>query len=134
MCDEAVDDCLAALTFIPGWFVTGKMIKNLFTALQAEDNIVYFNEDSSNFMFSSNKMGIVSIDLNNIDLYDTNYYEDDPETIIFFSSQVKLSTFISNKRGNIVIYESPQELPNNLRIRISENQEKSRKPQNFIEL
>ena len=131
MCDEAVDDCLAALTFIPGWFVTGKMIKNLFTALQAEDNIVYFNEDSSNFMFSSNKMGIVSIDLNNIDLYDTNYYEDDPETIIFFSSQVKLSTFISNKRG---IYESPQELPNNLRIRISENQEKSRKPQNFIEL
>ena len=131
MCDEAVDDCLAALTFIPGWFVTGKMIKNLFTALQAEDNIVYFNEDSGNFMFSSNKMGIVSIDLNNIDLYDTNYYEDDPETIIFFSSQVKLSTFISNKRG---IYESPQELPNNLRIRISENQEKSRKPQNFIEL
>ena len=69
-------------------------------------------------MFSSNKMGIVSIDLNNIDLYDTNYYEHDPETIIFFSSQVKLSTFISNKRG---IYESPQELPNNLRIRISEN-------------
>ena len=131
MCDEAVDDCLAALIFIPGWFVTGKMIKNLFTALQAEDNIVYFNEDSGNFMFSSNKMGIVSIDLNNIDLYDTNYYEDDPETIIFFSSQVKLSTFISNKRG---IYESPQELPNNLRIRISENQEKSRKPQNFIEL
>ena len=131
MCDEAVDDCLAALTFIPGWFVTGKMIKIFFTALQEEDNIVYFNEDSSNFMFSSNKMGIVSIDLNNIDLYDTNYYEDDPETIIFFSSQVKLSTFISNKRG---IYESPQELPNNLRIRISENQEKSRKPQNFIEL
>ena len=33
MCDEAVDDCLAALTFIPGWFVTGKMIKILFTAL-----------------------------------------------------------------------------------------------------
>ena len=119
MCDEAVDDCLAALTFIPGWFVTGKMIKIFFTALQEEDNIVYFNEDSSNFMFSSNKMGIVSIDLNNIDLYDTNYYEDDPETIIFLSSQLKLST---------------EELPNTLRIRISENQEKSRKPQNFIEL
>ena len=57
-------------------------------------------------MFSSNKMGIVSIDLNNIDLYDTNYYEDNPETIIFLSSQLKLST---------------EELPNNLRIRISEN-------------
>ena len=33
MCDEAVDDCLAALTFIPGWFVTGKMINIFFTAL-----------------------------------------------------------------------------------------------------
>ena len=28
MCDEAIDDCLAALKFIPDWFVTCKMIKN----------------------------------------------------------------------------------------------------------
>ena len=28
MCFEAVDDCLAALKFIPDWFVTSKMIKN----------------------------------------------------------------------------------------------------------
>ena len=27
MYDEAVDDCLAALKFIPDWFVTSKMIK-----------------------------------------------------------------------------------------------------------
>ena len=27
MCVEAVDDCLAALKFIPDWFVTSKMIK-----------------------------------------------------------------------------------------------------------
>ena len=27
MCDEAVDDCLAALKFIPDWFVASKMLK-----------------------------------------------------------------------------------------------------------
>ena len=29
MCDEAVDDCLAALKLIPDWFLTSKMIKKL---------------------------------------------------------------------------------------------------------
>ena len=33
---KAVDDCLAALKFVPGQFVTSKIIKNLFTALYAE--------------------------------------------------------------------------------------------------
>ena len=33
MCDEAVDDSLAALKLIPDWFVTSKMIKKLFTIL-----------------------------------------------------------------------------------------------------
>ena len=27
MCDKAVDDCLAALKFLPNWLVTSKMIK-----------------------------------------------------------------------------------------------------------
>ena len=40
MCDEAVDDCLAALTFIPEWFCTSKMIKKHFTALYADGNII----------------------------------------------------------------------------------------------
>ena len=30
MCDEAVDSSLAALKLIPDWFVTSKMIKELF--------------------------------------------------------------------------------------------------------
>ena len=33
MCDEAVDDFLATLKLIPYWFITGKVIKKLFTAL-----------------------------------------------------------------------------------------------------
>ena len=27
MCDEAVNDCLATLKFIPDWFVTSKMLE-----------------------------------------------------------------------------------------------------------
>ena len=33
MCDIAVDDSLGALKFIPDYFVTSKMIRNLYTAL-----------------------------------------------------------------------------------------------------
>ena len=36
MCDEAVDDCLAALKFFPGWFVASKAIKKKFYALYAD--------------------------------------------------------------------------------------------------
>ena len=42
MCHEAVDDCLAALKLIPDWFVTSKMIKKLFTALYANDGLLFF--------------------------------------------------------------------------------------------
>ena len=52
-----------------------------FTALYADDNLLYFNADSGGAIFSCNEMGVLSIDLN-INLDDTNYDEDDPETII----------------------------------------------------
>ena len=58
------------------------MIKKLLTALYADDNILYFNENSGDAVFSCYDMSIFSIDLNNINLDDTNYDEDDPETII----------------------------------------------------
>ena len=66
ICDEAVEDCLR-LKFA-NWFVTSKMIKKLLTALNADYNIHYFSKDSDN--------------LNNINLDNTNYDEDDSETII----------------------------------------------------
>ena len=50
--------------------------------MYADENILYFNEDSSNVIFNCNRMGILNIDLNNINLNDTNYEEDDPYTII----------------------------------------------------
>ena len=59
------------------------MIKNPFTALYTYDNILYFNEDSGNAVFSRNGMGILNIYLNNINLDDIDYNQDDPETIIY---------------------------------------------------
>ena len=81
MRDEAVDNSLAALKLIPDLFVTSKMIKKHFTPLFADDNILYFNEDSGDIVFSCNEMGIPNIDLNNINR-DNNFDEDDPDTII----------------------------------------------------
>ena len=34
MCDEAVDNCLAALKFIPDWFFTSKMLEKFHDALR----------------------------------------------------------------------------------------------------
>ena len=82
MCDKAVDDCLATLKFVPDWFVTNKMIKKLFTALYANKNIPYFNEDSANVIFYCNEMNILNVNLKNINTDDINYEEDDPDTII----------------------------------------------------
>ena len=75
-----VDDCLAELKFILDQFVTSKMIKKPHTALYADDNILYFNEDSGDVILFCNEMGIVCVNLNNVNLGETNYGEDDRET------------------------------------------------------
>ena len=41
-----------------------------------------FCEDSGNVTFSSDRMGILSVNLNKINLGDVNFDEDDPETVI----------------------------------------------------
>ena len=78
MCDEAIDDSLASLKLI--WLVDW-LIKKLQTALYADENVLHFNEDSGDAVFSCNEMHILSIYLNNINL-DNNFDEDDPDTII----------------------------------------------------
>ena len=44
--------------------------------------IYFFDEDFGNVTFSSDEMGILSIDLNNINLDDGSFYEDDCDIII----------------------------------------------------
>ena len=77
MCDEAADDSPTALKLIPDWFVTSKIIENLYTVLYEDENKLFFNEDSDNGI----GMGILNMGLNNINL-DNNFGEDDPDTII----------------------------------------------------
>ena len=58
------------------------MLKKLLAALCADENILYFNEDSSDAVFSCNEMGILSVYLNNNNLDDTNYDQHNHEIII----------------------------------------------------
>ena len=69
------------MKLIRNWFVTCKMINKLFTALYADENMLYFHEDSGNVLFNCNEMGILNIDINNINI-DNNFDEDDLDTII----------------------------------------------------
>ena len=59
LCGKAVDDCQAALKFVPGWFVTKKLIKKFSIALYADNIILYLNDNSGNAVFSCNGMGIL---------------------------------------------------------------------------
>ena len=70
-CDKAVDGFLAASKFVSDWFITSKVIKNLFTDFYADENILYFNEDSSDTVLNYYEMRVLDIDLNciNIDAY-----------------------------------------------------------------
>ena len=58
MFDKAVDYSLGALKLVRDWFVTSKIIKQLFTALYTDLNILNYNDDSTNVVFSFNEMGI----------------------------------------------------------------------------
>ena len=44
MCEEAIDDCLAALKFIPDWFVTNKMFEKLVNVIHDNDEILFDNK------------------------------------------------------------------------------------------
>ena len=56
------------------------MIKNFHGAFLANDHIPFFDEDCGDVTFFSDEMGILSVNLNNIDLDDVNFDKDDPET------------------------------------------------------
>ena len=57
------------------------MIKELFTALYADENVFYFNGDSDNDVLFLNEMGILNIVLKNTNL-DNNFDEDDPDILL----------------------------------------------------
>ena len=83
MCDEAVDDGLAALNFISDWFVTSKMLKKFDNALHTNDGILFYNEGFDKFMFVADQRHILAVDLDKVNLANgNNFDENDPDTII----------------------------------------------------
>ena len=58
-----------------------QMIKKFLDTLYANENILYFDEDSDKVVFHCDKMGIRDIDFNNINL-DNDFDEDNPGTNI----------------------------------------------------
>ena len=57
------------------------MIKKYFATFYADENILCFNEGSGDAVFDCSRMGILNIDIHNINL-DDKFNEDDPRTII----------------------------------------------------
>ena len=66
MCDGAVND----------------FIKNFIMLYSKMMISSFLMKDSGNVIFFGGEMGILSVGLNNINLTDANFYEDDPEIII----------------------------------------------------
>ena len=76
MCDEAVDDSLATMKLIPDWSVTSKMINFSLFCMQVK---IYSMVKILIvlYIFNCNGMGMLNIDLNNINLdnnFDWYYY------------------------------------------------------------
>ena len=81
MCDEAANDSLASLKLTPDWFVTTKMTRKVFAALYTDDGLLFVDKDCGDVTFFCDEMGILTVNLNNIN-QDDNFHEDDPDTII----------------------------------------------------
>ena len=67
--------------------------------MYADENISYFNKDSGDAVFNYNEMGIVNIDLSNINL-DDNFDEDAPNTIILIRHLAWHTKFKKHKELN----------------------------------
>ena len=70
------------IEFVSDRFVISNIIRKRLTALYADKYIPYFIKNSGDTVFCCNEMGIFSTGLNDINLDDSNYDKDDPETII----------------------------------------------------
>ena len=96
MSGKTVDDSLAALNILLIGLFQIKPFKKIYTTLYGDENILFFNKDSRDVVFSCNEMGMLNIDLNNINP-DNNFDEDDPDTIIFIKLLARYIKFEKHK-------------------------------------
>ena len=64
--------------------------------MYADDGLLFFDEDSGDATFDCNEMGILRVNLDNINL-DNNFDEDDPDTIILIRLLAGHSKFKKRK-------------------------------------
>ena len=84
MCDQAVDDCLAALKFIRDWFVTTIMLEKYHYTLLVDDDTLFSNKDHNKVTFVSNESYVFVVDFDEINISERNNFdEDSPDTIIY---------------------------------------------------
>ena len=83
MCDEAVNDCGAELTFFCDRFIISKMLEKFDNALHAKDDILFYNDHFDQVTFITNQRHILAVDPDKINLDNySNFDEDDPDTIM----------------------------------------------------
>ena len=96
MWDEAVDDFLIALKFIPDWFVTSKMLEKFDNALHGKNDILFYNGGFYKITFIANQKDILAVDLEKINLHN-DFDEVDPDTIIHIRCLARGSKFKKRK-------------------------------------
>ena len=94
--DKAVDDYLAALKLIPYCPVISKVIKKTLYCVVRTRWFTLFDEYSADVTFGCDEMGILNVNLGNINL-DNNFDEDEPDTIIHIRHLVLHSRFKKRK-------------------------------------
>ena len=104
MCNKTVDALLQALKLVLDWFFTKKDKKNDHAEF-SKDHVIFYNADSGNVTFFSVEVGILSVDLPNINLDNVNFHEDDPETIIHVRLMTWHNTFKQLKACKIISKE-----------------------------
>ena len=81
MCNKAVDNFLPTLKYVPDWFVTKNWLKIFMLLFLQMIMYSFFDECSGNVIFTTDEIGVLCVNLSNINLDDDIFYEDDPKTI-----------------------------------------------------
>ena len=75
--------CLTASKLVPDLFVVSKMLEKFHDALNANEDILFSDEDFSKVTFFANQMVILGLDLGEINPDEDNNFDKDDETIIY---------------------------------------------------
>ena len=97
MCNKNIDFCLTALKIVSDWFVLTKMPENVDDTVLSNDDIGFGDIESDTVTLFSNAPGLVNEDLDNINLGDDNFQEDDTANVTLVKLTAQQSRFKQRK-------------------------------------